>query len=34
MRTLAAEERLIVPGHDPAQFSRFHGSAADVVRIE
>jgi len=34
MRKLAAEERLIVPGHDPAQFTRFHGPSATVVRIE
>ena len=34
MRKLAAEERLIVPGHDPAQFTRFHGPAPTVVRIE
>ena len=34
MRKLAAEERLIVPGHDPAQFTRFHGPASTVVRIE
>jgi glyoxylase-like metal-dependent hydrolase (beta-lactamase superfamily II) len=33
MRKLAAEERLIVPGHDPAQFTRFHGSRT-IVRIE
>jgi len=34
MRRLATEERLIVPGHDPAQFTRFHGVAPTVVRIE
>lgn len=34
MRKLASEERLIVPGHDPAQFTRFHGPSATVVRIE
>ena len=34
MRKLAAEERLIVPGHDPAQFTRFHGPAPTLVRIE
>ena len=34
MRKLAAEERLIVPGHDPAQFTRFHGPSLTLVRIE
>ena len=34
MRKLAAEERLIVPGHDPAQFTRFHGPSPIMVRIE
>ena len=34
MRKLAAEERLIVPGHDPAQFTRFHGPSPTVVRVE
>ncbi|MBV9612938.1 MAG: N-acyl homoserine lactonase family protein [Acidobacteriaceae bacterium] len=34
MRKLAARETLIVPGHDPAIFERFHGPAAGIVRIE
>ena len=34
MRQLAAEERLIIPGHDPALFERFHGPSPGVVRIE
>jgi glyoxylase-like metal-dependent hydrolase (beta-lactamase superfamily II) len=34
MRQLAAKPTLIVPGHDPAMFERFHGPSAGVVRIE
>lgn len=34
MRQLATEQRLIIPGHDPAIFSRFHGPSPEVVRIE
>lgn len=34
MRTLAAEERLIVPGHDAAVFERFATLGADVARID
>ena len=34
MRRLAAREDLIVPGHDPALFERFHGPSKGVVRIE
>ena len=34
MRQLAAKESLIIPGHDPAIFERFHGPAPNVVRIE
>jgi len=34
MKKLATAPRLIVPGHDPAVFSRFHGPSADAVRIE
>ncbi len=34
MRRLAAEERLIVPGHDPAVLERFPRVAPGVVRIE
>ena len=34
MRQLAAEQRLIIPGHDPAIFQHFHGPSASVVRIE
>jgi glyoxylase-like metal-dependent hydrolase (beta-lactamase superfamily II) len=34
MRHLAAKETLIVPGHDPAIFQRFHGPSPGFVRIE
>jgi glyoxylase-like metal-dependent hydrolase (beta-lactamase superfamily II) len=34
MRQLAAAERFIIPGHDPALFERFHGPFPGVVRIE
>jgi glyoxylase-like metal-dependent hydrolase (beta-lactamase superfamily II) len=34
MRTLAAEPRLLVPGHDPAVFSRFPHVTDRIVRIE
>jgi len=34
MKKLAASPRLIVPGHDPAVFARFHGPTADVVKVE
>jgi len=34
MRKLASAERLIVPGHDPAVFTRFHVVAPGVARIE
>ncbi len=34
MRHLAAKESLIVPGHDPAIFERFHGPASGIVRIQ
>lgn len=34
MRTLASSPRLIIPGHDPAVFARFHGPSATIVRIE
>jgi glyoxylase-like metal-dependent hydrolase (beta-lactamase superfamily II) len=34
MRKLASKESLIVPGHDPAMFQRFHGPNPGVVRIE
>jgi glyoxylase-like metal-dependent hydrolase (beta-lactamase superfamily II) len=34
MRKLASDPRLIIPGHDPAIFERFHGPSATVVRIE
>jgi glyoxylase-like metal-dependent hydrolase (beta-lactamase superfamily II) len=34
MRQLAAKESLIIPGHDPAIFERFHGPTPGVVRIE
>ena len=34
MRKLASSPRLIVPGHDPAVFTRFKGPKPDVVKIE
>ena len=34
MRTIASDPRLIVPGHDPAVFVRFHGPRPGVARIE
>ena len=34
MRTLASDVRLIVPGHDPAVFTRFERVADGVVRIK
>jgi glyoxylase-like metal-dependent hydrolase (beta-lactamase superfamily II) len=34
MKTLAASERLIIPGHDPAVFLRFPVVQKDVVRID
>ncbi len=34
MRKLAAKESLIIPGHDPAIFERFHGPKPGIVRIE
>jgi glyoxylase-like metal-dependent hydrolase (beta-lactamase superfamily II) len=34
MRRIAAEERLIVPGHDPAVFARFPSAAPGVATIE
>ena len=34
MKQLAAEPRLIVPGHDPAVMTRFHEVAPGVVKIE
>ena len=34
MRTIATEKTLIIPGHDPAIFERFHGPSSTVVRIE
>ena len=34
MRTLAASPRLIVPGHDPAVFTRFRSVAPGVVKVE
>lgn len=33
MRTLASETRLVIPGHDPAVFTRFTRIADGVVRI-
>jgi glyoxylase-like metal-dependent hydrolase (beta-lactamase superfamily II) len=33
MLRLAAEPRLVVPGHDPAVFTRFPSVTANVVRI-
>jgi len=34
MRMIASTPRLIVPGHDPAVFQRFHGDRRGAVRIE
>jgi glyoxylase-like metal-dependent hydrolase (beta-lactamase superfamily II) len=34
MRHLASDRRMIVPGHDPAVFTRFHGVAPGIVAIE
>ena len=34
MHTLATEDRLIIPGHDPAVFDRFKGPMPGIVRIE
>ena len=34
MKRLAASPRLIVPGHDPAVFQRFHATGEGVVKVE
>jgi glyoxylase-like metal-dependent hydrolase (beta-lactamase superfamily II) len=34
MRRIASTPRLIVPGHDPAVFQRFHGDRSGAVRIQ
>jgi glyoxylase-like metal-dependent hydrolase (beta-lactamase superfamily II) len=34
MRSLAGEQRFLVPGHDPAVFDRFPHIAERIVRIE
>jgi glyoxylase-like metal-dependent hydrolase (beta-lactamase superfamily II) len=34
MKRLASSLRLIVPGHDPAVFERFHGVTPGIVKIE
>jgi len=34
MRKLASSPRLIVPGHDPAVFTRFHAAGEGVARVE
>jgi hypothetical protein len=34
MKSLASEPRLLVPGHDPAVFSRFRHVSDRIVRIE
>jgi glyoxylase-like metal-dependent hydrolase (beta-lactamase superfamily II) len=34
MKSLASEPRLVVPGHDPAVFTRFPNVAERIVRIE
>jgi glyoxylase-like metal-dependent hydrolase (beta-lactamase superfamily II) len=34
MKKLASAQRLIVPGHDPAVFQRFHGPSPGAVKIE
>jgi hypothetical protein len=34
MLRIAAAKRLIVPGHDPAVFTRFHSVGPGVVAIQ
>jgi glyoxylase-like metal-dependent hydrolase (beta-lactamase superfamily II) len=34
MKKLASSPRLIVPGHDPAVFARFHAAGEGVVKVE
>jgi len=34
MKHIASAPRLIVPGHDPAVFQRFHGPAPGAVKVE
>ena len=34
MKTLAAKPELVIPGHDPAVFSRFQGLRPHFVRID
>jgi hypothetical protein len=34
MKSLASEPRLLVPGHDPAVFTRFQHISDRIVRIE
>jgi hypothetical protein len=34
MKQLASSPRLIVPGHDPAVFTRFKKAGTDAVKIE
>jgi glyoxylase-like metal-dependent hydrolase (beta-lactamase superfamily II) len=34
MRRVASSPRLIVPGHDPAVFTRFRRAAAGAAKIE
>jgi hypothetical protein len=34
MRTLASRPEFIIPGHDPAIFSRFPAVAPGVVKID
>ena len=34
MRQLASNPRLIIPGHDPAIFERFHGPSPGIVLIQ
>jgi hypothetical protein len=34
MKQLAAKPQLIIPGHDPAEMTRFPQVAAHAVRIE
>jgi hypothetical protein len=34
MRSIASDPRLLIPGHDPAVFTRFPRVSERIVRIE
>jgi hypothetical protein len=34
MKKLASSPRLIVPGHDPAVFTRFHAAGVGIAKVE